>query len=70
MDGVSTKKFAANEAYFEIRINEQFLRDKREYWNEYNPLTLVYSEFIYAEGKIRDSDHLKYIPAIADNMLK
>ncbi len=39
--------FIANEAYFEIRICEQFLRDRREYWNEYNPLTLVLSEFIY-----------------------
>ncbi len=34
-------------AYFELRICEQFLRDRREYWNEYNPLTLVATEFIY-----------------------
>jgi len=39
--------FKANEAYFEIRIAEQFLKDKREYWNEYNPLTVVLTEFIY-----------------------
>jgi len=34
-------------AYFELRICEQFLRDRREYWNQYNPLTLVATEFIY-----------------------
>jgi hypothetical protein len=45
--------FKANEAYFEIRIAEQFLKDKREYWNEYNPLTVVLTEFIY--NKKRDS---------------
>ncbi len=44
-------KFKADEAYFELRICEQFLRDKREYWNEYNPLTLVISEFIYDKQK-------------------
>lgn len=45
--------FKANEAYFEIRIAEQFLKDKREYWNEYNPLTVVLTEFIY--NKKRDN---------------
>ncbi len=44
--------FKASEAYFELRICEQFLRDKREYWNEFNPLTLVFNEFIY-DGKLR-----------------
>lgn len=45
-------KFAAAEAYFELRICEQFLKDKREYWNEFNPLTLVFNEFIY-NGKLQ-----------------
>jgi hypothetical protein len=39
--------FKAKEAYFEIRIAEQFLKNKREYWIEYNPLTVVLTEFIY-----------------------
>lgn len=39
--------FRADQAYFELRICEQFLRDRREYWNEYNPMTIVLSEFIY-----------------------
>jgi hypothetical protein len=43
--------FGANKAYFELRICEQFLRDKREYWNEYNPLTLVLCESIYAGAR-------------------
>lgn len=41
-------RFEAAEAYFELRICEQFLKDKREYWNEFNPLTLVFNEFIYS----------------------
>ncbi|MET6997778.1 hypothetical protein [Chitinophaga defluvii] len=44
---VDETPFIANTAYFEIRIAEQFLKDKREYWNEYNPLTVVLTEFIY-----------------------
>jgi hypothetical protein len=43
--------FKADEAYFELRICEQFLRDRREYWNEYNPLTLAFSEFIYGGAR-------------------
>jgi hypothetical protein len=44
---VDETPFVANTAYFEIRIAEQFLKDKREYWNEYNPLTVVLTDFIY-----------------------
>ncbi|MEM7105042.1 MAG: hypothetical protein AAF502_18040 [Bacteroidota bacterium] len=36
------------ERYFEITLTEQFLQNKREYWNEFIPLTLFFSEFIYA----------------------
>lgn len=39
--------FAAQKTYFELRIAEQFLSDKREYWNEYNPLSLSFCEFLY-----------------------
>ncbi len=39
--------FKANKAYFELRLCEQFLNDRREYWNDYNPLTIVFSDFIY-----------------------
>jgi len=40
-------EFKAQKAYFEIRICEQFLRDRREYWNEYIPLTVISVECIY-----------------------
>lgn len=46
-NNTETDPFKANEAYFEIRLSEQFLKDKREYWSEYNPLTIVLTEFIY-----------------------
>ncbi|MEM6737939.1 MAG: hypothetical protein AAF620_17910 [Bacteroidota bacterium] len=52
LDGSYTaKKFSANKNYFEIRVKEQFLKNMREYWNEYNPLTIVLTEFIYANRK-------------------
>ncbi len=44
--------FKAKETYFEFRIAEQFLRDRREYWKEYNPITIVLGQFIY-DGKRR-----------------
>lgn len=37
--------------YFEISLTEQFLKDRREYWNEYIPLTLFLTEFIYAKER-------------------
>lgn len=48
---LSSAGFGADEAYFELRICEQFLINKREYWNEYNPLTLVFSELIYGGAR-------------------
>jgi hypothetical protein len=39
--------FVANEIYFELRIAQQFLKDKREYFQVFSPLTLVFLEFLY-----------------------
>ncbi len=39
--------------YFSISLTEQFLKYKREYWNEYIPMTLFFAEFIYG-GKRQD----------------
>ncbi len=44
----NSRLFKKEENYFEIRITEQFLKNHREYWNEFNPLTVIRSEFIYA----------------------
>jgi len=41
----------ARQNYFEISLTEQFLKDRREYWNEYIPLTLFLTEFIYANER-------------------
>ncbi|MCI1778607.1 MAG: hypothetical protein LKI53_01465 [Bacteroidales bacterium] len=49
--GWSPVLFKKGENYFEIRITEQFLKDRREYWNEYNPLTVILSDFIYGKKK-------------------
>lgn len=47
-DAVETTSFASDASYIEIRIVDQFLRDQREYWNEYRPLTIVATELIFA----------------------
>lgn len=44
-------QFKKDEVYFEIRICEQFLKNKREYWQEWNPLSIVLSDFIYNKDK-------------------
>lgn len=33
--------------YFEIRLSEMFLRDKREYWRGFVPLGVILSDFIF-----------------------
>ena len=40
--------FASQQHYFEIRLLEMFLRDQREYWRTFVPLTVAFSEFLYA----------------------
>ncbi|MBW2642833.1 MAG: hypothetical protein JRC89_05540 [Deltaproteobacteria bacterium] len=49
--GYKDEEFIANDAYFEIRIAEQFLENRREYWNEYNPLTVVLINHIFNEKR-------------------
>lgn len=44
-------QFKKDEVYFEIRICEHFLKEKRKYWQDWNPLTIVLSEFIYDKQK-------------------
>lgn len=41
---------AGQESYVELRITEQFLVNRREYWNEYIPVTVSLSQFIF-DGK-------------------
>lgn len=50
--GAATADFAPDEAYFEIRLAEMHLRDKREYWAGYLPFAIVVSDFLY-DGAIR-----------------
>jgi len=45
------KVISPRKNYFEISLTEQFLRDRREYWNEYIPLTLFLTEFIYSNKR-------------------
>lgn len=44
-----TKAFVAQQHYFVIRIVRQFLKHKRDYWKNYNPITIVLSEFIHGD---------------------
>jgi len=45
--GTISRVFQPNECYFEIRLAEMFLADKRAYWEEYIPLGVILSDFIY-----------------------
>src|SRR5262245_36382597 len=48
--GVSSKRFEPRNHYFAVAINELFLAQSRQWWNEYDPMALVVSEFTY-DGK-------------------
>lgn len=39
--------FERDKHYFQIEVNEMFLTNKREWFNEYDPMVLVISEFTY-----------------------
>jgi hypothetical protein len=51
-DEATTVGFVPDEAYFEIRLAEMYLRDKREYWVGYVPFGILISDFLY-DGAIR-----------------
>ncbi len=46
-EGFTSNPIEPNQDYFQIRLSEMFLRDRREYWREFVPLGIVASEFIY-----------------------
>jgi len=43
--------FERDEHYFQIEVNEMFLTYKRKWFNEYDPMVLVISEFTYAKDR-------------------
>jgi hypothetical protein len=45
--GFVSQVFQPNESYFEIRLAEMFLANRREYWEEHIPLGVVLSDFLY-----------------------
>jgi hypothetical protein len=49
LDGGSPgRKFIAEQSYFELRLAEMFLRDRRQYWRGFVPLAVTVSKFLYA----------------------
>lgn len=61
-NGFSSLVFEPNRGYFEIRLSEMFLRDKREYWFEYRPFTVIITDFIF-------DDHKQTVPFFVGNHL-
>ncbi len=49
--GIESRPVKARKNYFEISLTEQFLKNGREYWNQYIPLTVFLTEFIYANKR-------------------
>ena len=56
--------FEAGSGYFQIRLVEMFLRDKRHYWNGYIPMVVTLSDFIY------DNKQISVPVYIGNNLLK
>ena len=51
-DHVLDERITANvvkprESYFEVRLSEMFLRDKRRYWAQYIPFVVVLTEVLH-----------------------
>ncbi len=62
MDHVDTWKslgvpFQADEHYFQVRVNEMYLVNQREWFKEYDPLVFVTTEFVY-------KDHYELVPFV------
>jgi hypothetical protein len=51
-----------NRCYFEFRLSQMFLRNRREYWYEYLPFAIMISKFIY-------DDKPRTIPFIVGSQL-
>ncbi|CAM1344010.1 hypothetical protein [Tenacibaculum amylolyticum] len=51
VNGTKSVPIMPRKSYFEISLTEQFLRDKREYWKEYIPLTVFLTDFIYDDKR-------------------
>ena len=39
--------FVKNQDYFQVRVNQVFLSEKRRWWSEYQPMAFAVTEFIY-----------------------
>ena len=58
------RRFTPGSGYFQIRLAEMFLRDRRHYWYGYIPMTITVSDFIY------DDDQISVPIYIGNNLLK
>jgi hypothetical protein len=46
-EGITANVVKPKESYFEVRLSEMFLRDKREYWAQYIPFVIVLTEVLH-----------------------
>ncbi len=51
-EGFEAKSLAPDKGYFRIKLAEMFLRDAREYWREFVPLTVFVTDFLYADDSL------------------
>jgi len=61
-EGFSAQVFEPDKGYFQIILSEMFLRDKREYWQGFVPLSVIISDFEYDRRR-------QTIPFFVDNKL-
>lgn len=46
-EGITANVVTPKESYFEVRLSEMFLRNKREYWAQYIPFVVVLTEVLH-----------------------
>lgn len=46
-EGITGNAVEPKESYFEVRLSEMFLRDRREYWARYIPFVVVLTEVLH-----------------------
>src|SRR5262245_14699306 len=49
--GSMPDRFEPRKCYFAVVINEMFLTQSRRWWSEYDPMTLVVSEFTHGDQR-------------------
>lgn len=65
--GVTSEVIEPRKSYFEVRLSEMFLHDKREYWVKFIPFAIAVTEFLCNDDTL--SVHRESVPFMVNNQL-